>query len=579
MLAGAPGQAFLPRSLIAVGVAALVHLGFAQLLLGPLLGRTLPASDSLRIDATWVVLLTTLFALSVLLVSARLRGPVSAARRTAPVLGLIPPLASFAVIGHGGDPMRELVPVLATTTASGLALALALERALASGAVQALDLRRRPASIETEREPAPPTLTSKLARLVGGLGLASCLLAIAGLLIHSNDPDALLEPRQAIALVGLLAMLALAVVAGASTGLSPGRDVETLAIRLDAIGWDEATSPDRSMTTGTRALTSPVRVTSFDAVGELFRNLERLRARLADDVATYQRALDRTREAETSKGEFLAAVSHELRTPLNSILGFAQLLLEQAPGGPAHDPAAPQLTEAQADDIRLILAGGRKLLELLEDILELSLIESGELDLRIAPCPIGELASELADIHRGHARERKLELGVELGERLPAILCDRRRIGQVLSNLLSNAIKFTERGTIKVIVRDDVIRKQVEISVRDTGVGISPSEIEAVFEEYRQAGARKRRVAGTGLGLAIARQIAEAHGGSLRAESEVGVGSTFTLTIPHVPPPRRTRDEITGEQVISAMQQNMKVTVDDLEIAVPTPEKPSEEPR
>lgn len=558
MGAGTPAQAFLPRSLVAVGGAALLHLGLAQLLLGPLIGREVALGDPLRLHVGLVVLLTAGIALTIAVVSAIRRGPARAARLTAPVLGLVPPLASIALVAPSGDLLLALVPVLATTTAPGVALALALERALASSAVQALELQH-PSVRGGEAEPAPPGLASKLGRLIAGLGLASCLLAIASLLIVSDDPEFLLEPRQAIALLGLFAILGVAVVAGASTGLSPGRDVLALAERLDGIGWGEAASNDRS-------LASPVHITSFDAVGELFRNLERLRARLSDDVSTYQRALDRTHEAETSKGEFLAAVSHELRTPLNSILGFGQLLLEQAPGaeGAGSDPSGPQLNEAQAEDVRLILAGGRKLLELLEDILDLSLIESGELELRIGPCPIAELVAELADIHRGQARERKLSLAAELPDDLPVILCDRRRVGQVISNLLSNAIKFTERGGVRISARHDPIRNQCEIAVRDSGVGIGPDELDAVFEEYRQAGARKRRIAGTGLGLAIARRIAETHGGSLVVESEVGVGSVFTLTLPDCPPPRRSRDEITGEQAIAVMQQTMKVTLEGL---------------
>ncbi len=558
MVVGKPRQAFLPRSLTAVGLAALLHLGFAQLLLGPLLGRRLAITDTMRLEVTLVVVLTTGIALLLAVVSAKRRGPATAARWTAPVLGLVPPLASIALIAPRGDLLLELVPVLAVTTAPGLMLALALERALVSAAMQqGLDLRRPGGDVE----PIPRGLASKLARLVAGLGLASCLLAIASLMVGSDEPEFLLEPTQAAALIGLLLILGLATIAGASAGLSPGRDVQALAERLDAIGWD-ATISDPS-------LASPVRITSFDAVGELFRNLERLRARLAEDVATYQTALDRTQAAETSKGEFLAAVSHELRTPLNSILGFAQLLLEQAPGGPQSDPAN-QLNEAQAEDVRLISAGGRKLLELLEDILDLSLIESGELDLRTAPCPISELVSDIVDIHRGHARERKLDLRAELPAGLPTILCDRRRVGQVLSNLLSNAIKFTEQGSVRVGARHDPIRKQVEISVHDTGVGIRPEDLEEVFEEYRQAGARKRRVVGTGLGLAIARRIAEAHGGSLVAESEVGTGSVFTLTLPDCPPPRRSRDEITGEQAIAVMQQTMTVSLDGMSLETET---------
>jgi len=117
---------------------------------------------------------------------------------------------------------------------------------------------------------------------------------------------------------------------------------------------------------------------------------------------------------------------------------------------------------------------------------------------------------------------------------------------------------------VRISARHDPIRNQCEIAVRDSGVGIGPDELDAVFEEYRQAGARKRRIAGTGLGLAIARRIAEPHGGSLVVESEVGVGSVFTLTLPDCPPPRRSRDEITGEQAIAVMQQTMKVTLEGL---------------
>ncbi|MCB1940277.1 MAG: hypothetical protein KDE64_13900, partial [Rhodocyclaceae bacterium] len=168
-----------------------------------------------------------------------------------------------------------------------------------------------------------------------------------------------------------------------------------------------------------RPLASPVRVTSFDAVGELFANLERLRGRLAADVRTYQQALDRTRAADAAKREFLAAVSHELRTPLNSILGFAQVLLES------------DLTKDQADDVRLILAGGSQLKDLIEDILDLSMIESGQLELRFAPCSLAELVEELVDIHQAQVRERGVELGAEIIGEIPPVVCDRRRIGQV----------------------------------------------------------------------------------------------------------------------------------------------------
>lgn len=552
MVAGTSAQAFLPRLLVALGGVALIQLVFAELALEPMLGRALAWSDPMRLRVATVVSLTALIALLVAIATVQRRGPSVAARRTGPVLGLAPPVLGL-LVGFDSDPVFELAPLVALTMAPGVVLALALERALASRALDLrLDAQRLGAGDPDpgagEDEVVPARLTAKLARLVAGLGLASTLVALAWLLIRTQGSARSLDPTQILVVLGMIVMLGIGLLAGASTGMSPGRDVRSLAERLDGIGWDEAA-------THTRSLASPVRVTSFDAVGELFHNLELLRARLADDVATYQRALDRTREAEVSKGEFLAAVSHELRTPLNSILGFAQLLLEDG-----------ALNEAQAEDVRLILAGGRKLMELLEDILDLSLIESGELDLKLAPCPVAALVSESADIHRGQALQRKLELRAEPASGLPAILCDRRRVGQILSNLLSNAIKFTEQGSVRIEARHDPIRKQVEIAVRDTGVGIRAEDLEAVFEEYRQAGARKRRIAGTGLGLAIARRIAEAHGGSLVVTSELGVGSVFTLTLPECPPPHRSRDEITGEQAIAVIQQTQRMRFDALEL-------------
>ncbi len=539
---GGPTRTFLVRALAAVAAAGLLHLAFAEALLGPLIAA--PPTSALRSTTALVIALTTLVALvTAVLVTSR-RGPVAAARATPPVLGILPPLASLALAPRlaeatpSWDQLLLLgVPVLASSTAVGLALALALERGLSSIAVSGPWLSEHPPD-----DDRPPGLAFKLARLVGGLGLASTLLIVSHALVGGSQPElATTEVRSIGVLVGLMFSLLLVVLAGASTGLSPGRDVRALAERLDAFGWDDAPRA--------RSIASPVRITSFDAVGELFGSLELLRARLAEDAANYQRALDRTREADTAKAEFLAAVSHELRTPLNSILGFAQLLLES------------KLNEAQAEDVRLILAGGRQLLELLEDILDLSLIESGELELRPATTDLGALISELVDIHQGQARERALELRAELpaGRResaLPAVVCDRRRIGQVLTNLLSNAIKFTERGSVKVIAKHDQIRHNVEIAVHDTGVGIAADELDGVFEEYRQAGSRKRRVRGTGLGLAIARRIAEAHGGSLSVSSQLGVGSVFTLTLPEAPTPP-SRDTISGEELAALRETGL----------------------
>jgi signal transduction histidine kinase len=533
-----PGAIPARRLLGAVGIAALAHLLCSWGLLTLIVGDQ--DWDNAGLGAALVMVVSLTGAVALITAALARRAGIDQAIRTAPaVFGLLPPIASVVIglpwLGMTGSTGLELallrtVPLLATATAPGLVLALALEQTLSAvaariGEVEALARRaagsQSPAPSRRARL-EPSALASRLARLIGTLALATCLLVLAYALVHTGSPESWLgHPRTWVAAIGTGSSVLLAVLAAASAGLSPGRDVQALARRLDAIGWDEA-APDGSTHTG-RPLASPVRVTSFDAVGELFASLEHLRSRLAQDVGTYQRALDRTHEADAAKREFLAAVSHELRTPLNSILGYAQLLLET------------NLSESQAEDIRLILAGGRQLQELIEDILDLSMIESGELELRFAPCAIDSLVEGIVDIHQAQVRERGVELRCDVGASLPELVCDRKRIGQVVTNLLSNAIKFTERGAVTVTLRLDERRARVSIAVSDTGVGIATDEIEAIFEEYRQVGARKKKIRGTGLGLAIARRIAEAHGGQLRAESQLDIGSTFTLYLPLEP--------------------------------------------
>ena len=521
------------RLVAAVGTAALAHLLCALGLLELVSHGADWLADGPRLTVVLIALVTATVALAGA-VRAR-RDGLDRVTWTVPVVfALTPPLVGAAclpLMSMGGVPWQ--VTLVRTTTAiaagaaPGIALALTLEHTLWTLNARLGELaarrRRETGTPKPEPEPAatrlgPPPLTARLGRLVGGLALAVGLLMFAHALVMTSDLIAwTLRPRTWLASAAIGSALVIAVLAAASAAMSPGRDVLTLAARLDAIGWDE---PSAQRSAAARSLESPVRVTSFDAVGDLFRNLERLRASLAKEAGSYQIALDRTRAADEAKAEFLAAVSHELRTPLNSIMGFAQLLLES------------ELTESQAEDVRLILAGGRQLHELIEDILDLSMIESGELELRFAPCDVLELVEELVDIHQAQVRERGLTLASRHRGEIPTITCDRKRIGQVLTNLLSNAIKFTEAGGVSVTVQLDARRRRVAVAIADTGVGIDAEELSAIFEEYHQAGARKRKLRGTGLGLAIARRIAEAHGGSLSATSEIGVGSTFTLHLP-----------------------------------------------
>jgi signal transduction histidine kinase len=519
-----------------VSIAALAHLACSWGLLTLIVDQDQQAWHGTGLGVALVLVVSLTGGVALITAALARRRGIDQAIRTAPaVFGLMPPIASVVIglpwLWMTSSPGLELavlrtVPLLATATAPGLAIALALEQTLSAvaariGEVEAL-ARRAAGSLSTSAARRgrlePSVLAGRLARLIGTLALATSLLVLAYAFVRTGSSESWLNhPRTWLAAIGAGSAMVVAVLAAASAGLSPGRDVQALARRLDAIGWDESSE---TTSTVARPLASPVRVTSFDAVGELFASLELLRSRLAQDVGTYQRALDRTHEADAAKREFLAAVSHELRTPLNSILGYAQLLLES------------NLNDSQVEDIRLILAGGRQLQELIEDILDLSMIESGELELRFAPCAIVSLVEGIVDIHQAQVRERGVELRCDVHGQLPEVVCDRKRIGQVVTNLLSNAIKFTERGRVTVMLRLDTRRSRISIAVSDTGVGIATDEIEAIFEEYRQVGARKKKIRGTGLGLAIARRIAEAHGGQLAAESQLDIGSTFTLHLP-----------------------------------------------
>jgi two-component system, NtrC family, sensor kinase len=226
--------------------------------------------------------------------------------------------------------------------------------------------------------------------------------------------------------------------------------------------------------------------------------------------------------ASQHKSEFLANMSHELRTPLNAIIGFSEVLVDRMFG---------ELTEKQEEYLKDIYASGTHLLSLINDILDLSKIEAGRMELEPEdfdlPAAIDDallLVRERAG-RRGIALERHVEAGV--GE----IRADARKVKQALLNLLSNAVKFTPDGG-RIDVRIRLEEGNAEISVTDSGIGIAAEDQEAVFEEFRQVGTADKRAEGTGLGLALCRKFVELHGGRIWVQSELGRGSTFTFTIP-----------------------------------------------
>jgi len=243
-------------------------------------------------------------------------------------------------------------------------------------------------------------------------------------------------------------------------------------------------------------------------------------ARLFREIEEKGRQLE---VASRHKSEFLANMSHELRTPLNAVIGFSEVLVDRMFG---------ELNDKQDEYLRDIHASGRHLLSLINDILDLSKVEAGRMELELATFDLPEALATALTLVRGRADAHRVHLEATVDERLGDFVADERKVKQILLNLLSNAVKFTPDGG-RVSLTATLADGAVEISIADTGIGIAAADQAAVFEEFRQVGgdyARKRE--GTGLGLALVRRFVELHGGRIWVKSEVGHGSTFTFTLP-----------------------------------------------
>ncbi|HET7671628.1 MAG TPA: HAMP domain-containing sensor histidine kinase, partial [Burkholderiales bacterium] len=227
--------------------------------------------------------------------------------------------------------------------------------------------------------------------------------------------------------------------------------------------------------------------------------------------------------ANKHKSDFLANMSHELRTPLNAIIGFSEVLIEKMFG---------EVNDKQLDYLKDIHESGRHLLSLINDILDLSKIEAGRMDLEISSFHLPTAISNAMTLIRERAQRHGIQLGVEVDPRLGEFQADERKFKQIMLNLLSNAVKFTpDGGRVDVSARLDTTK--VEIAVKDTGIGIAPEDHTAVFEEFKQVGRDyTRKAEGTGLGLALTKRFVELHGGGISLASSPGNGSTFTLTLP-----------------------------------------------
>lgn len=245
-------------------------------------------------------------------------------------------------------------------------------------------------------------------------------------------------------------------------------------------------------------------------------------------------------EATRLKSEFLANVSHELRTPLNAIIGYSDLLSNGIYG---------ELAPKQEHAIGGIGSRAKDLLRLINEILDLAKIESGRMELHPEPFALGPVLHEVVETGRLLALNKDVTVEWEEPEVDPELHTDRNLVRQILLNLVNNAVKFTPRGFVTLSARldDDLV-----LTVSDTGIGIPDAELDGIFDEFRQVdGTSTRRYEGTGLGLAISRKFAEALGGSLTCESELGEGSTFALTLPVELPARRPRAEDQREAMLA----------------------------
>jgi signal transduction histidine kinase len=250
-------------------------------------------------------------------------------------------------------------------------------------------------------------------------------------------------------------------------------------------------------------------------------------ARLFREIADKSRELE---IANQHKSAFLASMSHELRTPLNAIIGFSEVLLARFFG---------ELNEKQDDYLKDIHSSGRHLLLLINDVLDLSKVEAGKMELDLSQFDLPAALGDALTLIRERAMKHGIELHMDVAPELGAFTADERKFKQILLNLLSNAVKFTpDGGRIDVSARRE--GDGILVAVRDTGIGIAPEDQKAVFEEFRQVGTDyTKKQEGTGLGLALTKSFVELHGGRIGVESEIGRGSTFYFTLPDRSPAKQ----------------------------------------
>ncbi len=333
-------------------------------------------------------------------------------------------------------------------------------------------------------------------------------LSVVALASAPENPPETLALLQAVAALAVL-LVGLAAAVSFSYARAAHDEVDFVQARIKAMADPESGQ-----------VAQPIPIRAFDEVGGLTAAFNTLVERFIAAEKSYRADLAEASRIDQERLEFLAGLSHELRTPLNAILGFSHILVSEVDG-----PLHPEARES----IEVIRTSGEHLRTLIDDILDLSALESGELKLSRRPIDLRKAAEEVVREAHAIARHKDLAL-VVTGAGHVLAYADRRRVRQILTNLVANAVKFTARGSVTIEVTEAAGRAVVRVT--DTGAGIRSEDQVAIFEAYRQSGDTKLQRGGAGLGLATVKRLVSLHGGEIGVESVMGAGSTFTFTLP-----------------------------------------------